>query len=542
MKLIRLFHTIKYLRFKQVFYRLKYRFSKVSAALYSGMQARDWQWSGQNVAKQSIISANEVCFLNTAGRLDSAADWNTPTQSKLWLYNLHYFDDLNSTDYEKRRSLHFDLIHRWISENPAAIGNGWEPYTISLRIVNWVKWLSKTEVRQGLIFDSIMQQADALTQRIEHHILGNHLFANGKALIFAGCFMKGERAQEFLNEGLSIIDEEIEEQFLDDGAHFELSPMYHVILIWDILDLIRLALDSNNPDLTVRLESWKGTARRGLQWLKAMIHNDNEVSFFNDSSMGIAASPEQVFEYAGQLGLYADTLEGNLLTLSDSGYSRITFEEYLLLFDHGRVGPDYLPGHAHADSLSFELSLGKDRVLVNSGTSIYGVSKERLRQRQTPAHNTVSVSKADSSEVWSGFRVARRAYGKLQKVQNQSDSVLVRASHDGYKRLSPAVIHTRQLECSEGNIIITDETKSGVQSIFHLHFAPDLAFQTISERVLKVIVNDNSALILSFSEPFKLNDSTWHPEFGTSVTNKKVEVEFLSGHLTTEIQIVKEKF
>ena len=81
----------------------------------------------------------------------------------------------------------------------------------------------------------------------------------------------------------------------------------------------------------------------------------------------------------------------------------------MALLDVAPVGPDYLPGHAHADTLSFELSLFGQRVLVNSGTSQYEAGPERSRQRGTAAHNTVIVDGHDSSEVWAGFRVARRA-------------------------------------------------------------------------------------------------------------------------------------
>ena len=69
------------------------------------------------------------------------------------------------------------------------------------------------------------------------------------------------------------------------------------------------------------------------------------------------------------------------------------------------MGPDYIPGHAHADTLSFELSIGAQRVFVNSGTSEYGLSPKRLNQRKTAAHNTVEVDGKDSSQVWSGLEL-----------------------------------------------------------------------------------------------------------------------------------------
>src|SRR5438270_568337 len=63
-----------------------------------------------------------------------------PDAAKLWLYNLHYFDDLRAEGATDRLPWQRDLIARWIVENPPAAGNGWEPYPASLRIVNWIAW------------------------------------------------------------------------------------------------------------------------------------------------------------------------------------------------------------------------------------------------------------------------------------------------------------------------------------------------------------------------------------------------------------------
>ena len=87
----------------------------------------------------------------------------------------------------------------------------------------------------------IFKNAQWLEKRIEWHILGNHLFANGKALLFAGLFFSGKQAEIWLKKGLTIISKELDEQILTDGGHFELSPMYHAIFLEDLLDLINFS-------------------------------------------------------------------------------------------------------------------------------------------------------------------------------------------------------------------------------------------------------------------------------------------------------------
>jgi uncharacterized heparinase superfamily protein len=439
---LKYFHTLKYLTFEQFFFRVLYRFkrpnvSKINCQLVS----HDWLFKGPTIYQQSLFDGSKVKFLSLECSVNSAECWNDPVNEKLWLYNLHYFDDLNSIDFANREQIHFNFINKWIGENPACSGNGWEPYPLSLRLVNWVKWLSKKDNVDQKYLTSMLQQANALSQQLEYHILGNHLFANAKALTFVGCYITNEHAEQYLELGLKLLDREIPEQFLEDGAHFELSPMYHEILLWDLLELIDLANTSQNEKLIQRLPYWQNVATKALDWLKSMIHPDGEVSFFNDSAIGIAAKPQQIFDYAKSIGLNVIDILPNVITNKQSGYSRISSPLYTLFIDHANVGPDYLPGHAHADTLSFELSVGNERVFVNSGTSLYGVSKERLRQRKTAAHNTVVVDDEDSSEVWSGFRVARRAYAKLLDISQSANEVCLRAEHNGYKRLKGKVTH-----------------------------------------------------------------------------------------------------
>jgi uncharacterized heparinase superfamily protein len=199
-------------------------------------------------------------------------------------------------------------VARWIDENPPLAGNGWEPYTLSLRLVNLVKWLSG-KARQGgepipaAWVASLARQAQALSAQREFHILANHLFANGKALTFAGAFLQGDDAERWLRQGLAILDAEIPEQFLADGGHFERSPMYHATLLWDLCDLIRLAECSGLPALKERAQAWRETLARGLAWLEMMSHPDGEIGFFNDAAFGIAPALADVTGYAEQLGV-----------------------------------------------------------------------------------------------------------------------------------------------------------------------------------------------------------------------------------------------
>lgn len=543
-RLQRLVLTLRFLKVKQVLYRLKYSFFPLRRVVIDSSceSYNKFKWKGPEVLPQSLFINQTVRYLNLEKKIEKKEDWNCGVFGKLWLYNLHYFDDLNAINNVFRKNIHIDFVKRWVLDNPPVKGNGWEPYPLSLRLVNLVKWYARVGIDDSLIVDSIFIQAKALSKKIEYHILGNHLFANAKALVFVGCFLKGEDAEYYFKMGLKILDKEIPEQFLSDGGHFELTPMYHCILLWDLLDLINLAEITSRTELVSRLSGWRSVALKALNWLRVMQHPDKEVSFFNDSTMRIAATPTQLFSYAASLKLeLCNDPFLELVTLPASGYSRISMSKYVLLFDHAAIGPDYLPGHAHADTLSFEMSVGVQRVFVNSGTSLYGVSAERLRQRETAAHNTVVVNGKSSSEVWSGFRVARRAYATLLKSDETDGVVMLSASHDGYKRLNPKIVHKRTITSNAEYFTLLDELSHPTDASFHLHIHPDVLIINAEKQKLTLQLPCLTLIQFECECPFILEESTWHPEFGVSVANKKIVVPFNTGRLSAKITILKDK-
>ena len=261
--------------------------------------------------------------MNKEFTLKSSGDWNAKNQDKLWLYNLHYFDDLNAINSEQRLIWHKNLIQKWIEDNPIGLGNGWEPYPSSLRIVNWIKWFSldlnlQDNVKQ-IWLDSLVIQTRFLNQNLEYHLLGNHLFSNAKALVFSGLFFTGEEADHWYELGLSIINRELSEQVLSDGGNFELSPMYHAIFLEDLLDLVNIhqAYDKSFPD------NFENKIVQMLEWLKAMCHPDREIAFFNDAALGVAPSFIELLSYSERLGIIFKNNQVNRLThLEDSGYIR----------------------------------------------------------------------------------------------------------------------------------------------------------------------------------------------------------------------------
>jgi uncharacterized heparinase superfamily protein len=527
------FDTLRHLKPVQIYGRL--RFQAVRPRLdirpCPPLRPTTGEWVAPARRRQSQMGPGRFSFLNEPRDI-GAGGWDDEQLAKLWRYNLHYFDDLNAAGAEHRARWHEDLVSRWIAENRPGQGTGWEPYPTSLRIANWIKWALSGHALSAQARDSLAQQARWLARRLEYHLLGNHLLANAKALTFAGMYFEGAEAENWLATGSDILRRQLPEQVLPDGGHFELSPLYHTLALEDLLDLANAGqafAGTLDPALNKAISQRIGPMR---SWLAVMCHPDGEISFFNDAATGLAPSPTEVEAYAARLGLPPVAPPSSRATcLRDSGYIRLEDGPAVALLDVARIGPDYLPGHAHADTLSFELSLWGRRVLVNSGTSVYGTGPERLRQRGTAAHNTVTVDGQNSSEVWSGFRVARRARPQNLGV-SEEHRIGVECAHDGYERLANRPIHRRAWSMDSRGLRVLDiVTSAGIPSQARFHFHPEVSV-ALDEESGKGSARISGAGALNMdilAGKGRLEPSTWHPEFGVTRSSRCLVISLHEG-------------
>lgn len=535
-------HTLRHLKLVQFYRRLWFWFYHPQPSLRSAPCARlatgGWVLPAQR--QTSMLGPTTFRFLNATDTLNDEC-WNSPWLEKLWLYNLHYFDDLNAYDAHLRHGWHVALLTRWVAENPPAFGNGWEPYPTSLRIVNWLKWVLVGNVLPEVCLESLAAQVRWLNRRLEWHLLGNHLFANAKALVFSGLFFQGREADALLENGLSIIDRELPEQVLPDGGNFERSTMYHAIFLEDVLDLINIAQAYSGCIEAEVIEGWRETASRMLSWMAGMSHPDGEIALFNDAAFDVAPEPAELFAYAKRLGLHCKEPEtDDLLQLQhwpDSGYIRLTSSVAVALLDVAPVGPDYLPGHAHADTLSFELSLFGQRVVVNGGTSCYGCGKERTRERQTVSHSTVEVGGQSSSEVWGGFRVARRAYPFDLQIFQGSELMSVTCSHDGYSHLSGKPVHSREWAVDADCLMVTDRVVGGrypAVARYILHPAVQV-FAVEENEWLLVLPRGENVRVKVLSGRSKIEPGSYAAEFGKVLLTHCLAVTLTEGQCQTQL-------
>ncbi|MFV0484326.1 MAG: heparinase II/III family protein [Bacteroidales bacterium] len=530
-KLILTYHTLKHLRPIQVRYQLLYRIKKVWEAVVGSkftmfIPAEIFPLTlSQWIDKPQSLDASTFTFLNQSEEYPVAIDWNERRNGKLWAYNLNYMDYLVQEDMSFEQGI--ELLWSFV-ENQSSNNVGYEPYPIALRGINWIKFLSKHNAQYGdnkAITNSLYSQYLILEDNLEYHLMGNHLLENAFSLLF-GAFYFNDVLMFSVSEGL--LKSELKEQVLNDGAHFELSPMYHQIILDRLLDCINLLQNNQRFDnQKLLLDLLLGVSAKMLRWLNAMTFSDGSIPLFNDSTRGIAPATMQLNEYAKRLGLL-DVPTHNKYKLDDSGYRRFESCDYELFVDVGAVGPDYIPGHAHADTFNFHLRANNKDIIVDTGISTYNKNACRQKERSTSAHNTVQYGNYEQSEVWGGFRVARRA--KIISLLENGNRIT--AVHDAYKRFG--VWHERSFNCSSHDIVIVDTMRGAIseECTARFHLAPNQ-----KPRISNNIITLEDAQIL-FLGASSINIVTYYCalEFNLIQTSECLEIKF-QRQLTTKIKI-----
>ena len=276
--------------------------------------------------------------------------------------------------------------------------------------------------------------------------------------------------------------------------------------------------------------------KKALRWLVAMMHTDGTPARFNDCAPGIAPPMSELLRLGQSLNvpLPPPTASEGCQMLSASGYVRMSRAGAVLLADVAAIGTDYLPGHAHADTLSYELEIAGMQLVVNRGTSEYGTGPQRQHERGTAAHSTVQLAEADSSEVWAGFRVGRRArvHDLALSESNDGQRSELRAAHDGYRFLPGAPRHHRRWRFESSSLHVEDTLSAVVEGVSRHHLAPELQLEPMGSGRWRVLDRRQRTVAQLKVLAGTARAVPWqHAErFGTLVPAQTLEIKLAEGH------------
>lgn len=442
--------------------------------------------------------------------LGDLREWQAPA-SRLWNYHLHYLDGLRQQDVPTEERSR--LLEAWIVANPPGTTPGWEPYPTALRLVNALGFLAAAGgAPDGRVLRSLALQAWWLEGTLEWDLGANHLWKDALALAWAGRLLGGDSSVRWQRRGDALLRRELRRQVLPDGFHYERTPTYHALLVEDLLRLDSLLEGEEGP---LRTEVMEALVRTGAA-LATILHPDGEIVLLNDSAFGQAPRGDGLVAAASaRVGAGLAAVPGGL---AEAGILRLECDGAVLFFDVGETGDRRQPGHAHADTLTFELSVDGRRVFVDAGVHDYEGGVLRRYARGTLAHNTVALDDADQSEMWDVFRVGRRARPLDVQAGRRGALPWASAAHDGYRGLPGSPLHRRRIDgLPGGGFRIHDEVSGAghhrVRSSLRVHPAltvhlADASRITLEGEGLRILVVRESG------PPFSLEEGWYFPRMG----------------------------
>jgi hypothetical protein len=466
-----------------------------------------------------LVSEREIAvrLLEREVVFRGAIDWDHELEGPLFSYHLHQFDWARDRGAPPESRLVWMLD--WVEHHREGIG--WDPHPISHRVFAWGKLLlsgglAGEESDQAVLRRSLASQIETLSRNLEIRLQANHLLTNLLAVVFGGLLLDGPLSKAWLRRSQDL-RAELRQQLGADGAHEERSPMYHALLLEQVLDLLNLAraVPQRASGLTDDLEAAAARMRGALE---VWTHPDGEIALFSDSAFGIAQAPHVLDDYASALGVAAER-PARPDHLAQAGFVRLADEPFDLIASVAGPGPDHQPGHAHCDALAFELSLEGRRVVTDTGVYEYAPGALRDVARATRSHATLEVDGRDQAEVWAAHRVGGRP---RVRVLDYEPGRAVEASCQSWS--TPEVVHRRRFELRGGVLEIHDavDAPRGARLRFTLPLAPGLRARLVGPRrgpsTLRVDLEPEGALEVDLPGPglvdWRLEASDYFPTFG----------------------------
>ena len=452
-------------------------------------------------------------MLNQQVSFAAGIDWETQEGGPLWLYQLHQFDWARSCRLSPEDRI--TAISDWIARHPA--GTGWDGGPTSLRLFVWLKLLTspealpEDEAMRRAMLASIADQVVTLEAHLETHLLANHYLWNLLALVFAGICLEGGPADGALAHADRLVGE-LYEQFGADGAHYERSPMYHALLLENVLDLVNAIAAAPGRAPSGLGETLHGKAASMLGALEVWTHPDGDIALFGDSAHGAAPLPSQLHAYGAALGI-APAPPSETGVLRQAGFARLEGGPFVLIASAHVPSPAYVPGHAHCDALSFELSVGGRRVVTDTGVYEYVPGARRDQARSTAAHATVVIGGQEQAELWAAHRIGGRPDVALTHVEPGRSAIGVCAGW-----ATPEVLHRRTFEVGEREVTLLDEfDRAAPTAELRLPLAPGLEPE-LGGRIARIDLAPGTLRIeLPGSAEWTLERSAAYPEFGREV-------------------------
>ncbi|GAN59967.1 hypothetical protein ACI01nite_01890 [Acetobacter cibinongensis] len=426
-------------------------------------------WPGNPTVGERFVR-NQTLFDGTTRHLQHG-QWDNPSWPEAyrrWLQSFEWLRDLRELGAESARIKARSLVATWVSipgpERPVS-----DPAITGARLASWLSYYeffaaaADEHFRQSLMAALIMEGRSIMALMPEGADNWHALTAL-KGLLAVAVALPEQ--QDFLHRYLKLIDAAITQQFLPDGSHITRNPENQLQAVREMAEMLSILQTSRLPLPTALME----TANRAAPVLRAMRHSDGGLMVFNGSTERDPNWVEHVLSRASRSRVMA-------ASQPESGYVRLASGRTLLLADAGTAPPAGHDTTAHAGMLSFEFSSGKQRIIVNCGSSSQPGWSQALRH--AAAHSVLEFKDLSPLDLTAAGGVARRP--KVTRNNASLDGAhWLYMTHDGYSKQGGGT-YTRQIYLGrEGQTLRGEETLPGGTRTdfcvrFHLH--PDVTIE-----------------------------------------------------------------
>jgi uncharacterized heparinase superfamily protein len=378
-------------------------------------------------------------------------DWEVALLGFGWLRHLR------AADSAITRANARSLVEEWLSSQQHASKTAWRADVLARRVISFLSQapllLSDTD---GRFYRRYLRNLAREIRYLRHTML---TAADGVprlqvliALCYASlCLANHARHIRSITRRLS---EELQRQILPDGGHISRNPSALIELLLDLLPLRQTFAARNIAPPPMLLNA----IDRMMPMLRFFRHGDGNFALFN----GMSNTPSDLL---ATLLAYDDAHGSPMASMPHSGFQRLDAASTAVIMDTGASPPPNVSQDAHAGCLSFELSSGTNRIVINCGMPTSGRDNWRTFARETAAHSVLTFSDTSSCEFVALSAMKRLLHGALivsgpanveAYRENLPDGVLLTASHDGYARRF-GIIHRRAVMLSSDGSKIDGE-------------------------------------------------------------------------------------
>jgi uncharacterized heparinase superfamily protein len=439
-------------------------------------------WPG-DPARGARLLKGELEYGGAVGVIKPAS-WANGAGSAVLRTGMHGFTwlrDLRALGTDAARLRARALVADWMAAQPSHSVVR-RPDVTGARIAAWLGHYdffaaSADDGFRQKLMARLVADARALSAAMPAEELDGRALTALKGLIAAAVALPDHAA--FLTRALRFLPQEIGRQVLPDGCHAERSPAAHLAVLQDLAE-IRALLQAAQAQPPAALAN---AIERMALALRVFRHGDGSLALFNGTREEPATLIDLVLTQAGR------GASGRVPpALPDGGFERLQAGRTVLIVDCGPPPPPALDRHTHAGTLSMELSVGRDRMIVNCGAAPAAGQGWQDATRATAAHSTLVIADLNSSELRQDGLGRRVEHVEVHR-QEANGAHWLEAAHDGWKKPFGA-IHRRRLYVAEsgedvrGEDIVEAAAPQPFVLRFHLHPTVTANLQQDGEAVL----------------------------------------------------------